>query len=154
MSVLGTLTAYDDDGSASYDTFSFYNASFPDVGYPLDEAVHQLDAISAMGVNFTRERIIREDAAPFTAILHGDHDSWANAISRAQYVRRYKGRLCSITYTSGGVTHTIAKKFAIIEAGAVPMPARVVSNNLAYAAPTAIVIATLVLRYSGIDITP
>lgn len=151
---LGTLTVYEDDGTSTLDTFSFYNAMFPEHGFPLLDPVHQLDPINAMGVNFTRHRIIREDVDPFPAIFHGDIDNWNNAVTAARAVRKFKGHLCTLTYTAGGVTFTLVEKLVIVTAVGTPMAGHVVTPVAAYPNNAAIVVAAFTLRYSGIDLAP
>jgi hypothetical protein len=153
MGAIGTLTVYDDDGTSTLDTFDFYNINFPGHGFPEVDGVNQIEPINAMGVNFTRRRVVRIDAPQFPAIIHCDFDSFDDAVTQAQICRTYKGHLCSITYTANAVEYALNQLFEIIEATAIPAAGEVVSSNQVSTDAKAIITLILALQYTGIDLS-
>ena len=127
MADLGTLTILTDDDN-TFDTVPFISATC-DMGWPSNSLQRVAEAITSMGVNGSRMRILREDYPRFTLNTVMAASSWDNAVIYAGYNRLSKGMRATLSITAGGLVYTFSnQKLFIWEVTAAPASAQVVST--------------------------
>src|SRR6185369_5322485 len=129
MSSIGQIDVFEDDGITPFYTLEFYNMEFPGNGHPILVAVNQIDPINAMGIDFTRQRIIRMDADVFPLIGFTDYEDYDDAVSEHDDIRAFKGKLATLTFVQSGVLYTPTNKFVVKLSMPQAMPGEVVSPN-------------------------
>lgn len=152
MTSIGQIDVLDDDGVTPFLTLEFYNMEFPGNGHPILVAVSQLDPINAMGVNFTRQRIIRLDASIFPLVGFTDYIDYDGAVTEQDQIRAFKGKTATLTFVQAGVLYTPANKFVILESLVEAMAGEVVSPNQVSAGdpPQAVNKTSLSMQWTGL----
>lgn len=151
MAGIGQIDVLDDDGVTPFMTLEFYNMEFPGNGHPILVAVNQIDPINAMGVNFTRQRVIRMDADAFPLVGFTDYETYDDAVTDHDQIRSFKSKLATLTFTQAGVLYTPANKFVILSSFPEAMAGEVVSPYQVSAGdpPQAVNKLTLKMQWTG-----
>lgn len=113
MSNVGTLTVKSDSGGSTIATIEFVNVNFPD-GWPQSQIQRQVEPITAMGVDGTRERVIREDYKRFRMITLTESLSFDSAITLQETIRAAKGHRSTLSVTAAGVVYSFGGKTAYV----------------------------------------
>ena len=125
MAALGTLTILPSSPDPGLD-FGFDLLRFND-GFPHADPVWLVEPVSAMGVNYTRLRKLRLDFPVFQMnVMLGTID-WGTAVAFARAWRQVKGRLATLSYTTGGSTYSISDPMYVEEVSAEPQPGELIA---------------------------
>lgn len=118
-------------------------------GFPEADFTNLCEPISAMGVNYTRLRILRKDFKPFKFDVFSARTNWADAVPTARGIRQCKGRLVnSFVVIMGGITYTYTGLIYVIDVRAAPA-AGITVGSTDYPTSTAFVSSSWILQFAG-----
>jgi hypothetical protein len=127
MTTIGTMGIYSAPGGSLVYTMGFLSLEFPD-GFPYDIEQNVVEPISAMGVNNTRERLIRLDFEPFRMIAISEVDNYVDAVAMAKAFVGYKGYLGTLAFNAGGSAFTFTDQCYLWEVHPKPFPCQYAST--------------------------
>lgn len=113
MAALGILTVAPLSaaaGGAAGGTVAMDILNFDD-GFPHADPTAVVEPITAMGVNYSRLRIVRYEFIPFRLSTLTAFNTYADAVTAARQYRQFVGHVGSLIYTAGGVQYSLGNMY-------------------------------------------
>lgn len=146
---LGTLTVAplnlpspnnDAGGVVNFDNIIF------DDGFPHEDPSWVVEPITAMGVDYSRIRLVRREFIPYRMTTVSGFPTYGDAVTAARAWRQFVGHLAQLTYNAGGNQYVLGNSY-ILSLVAMPMSGPLVGAALTYPGALAFVQAQFNLQF-------